>query len=577
MRYQKGAALIITLLLISVFASLIFVTSRISSSEFRQTTSLEDSELAFLAAQSGIESGLLLFRYDKNTELSEPHMSPESEEFYRYNLTDARQEPNHDNNLLDSSKSYFDLQIWHRNAGNVENLVSKECNDFESSEELCIKDGSKDVIPALHEGDIVEYDVSDIGNLRFDTPVFIPGSGTGSKKMEVLLISKNDQSSRLINFDTPPPASELIFNVQNYEKMRIKTYNGSLRNLTITSTNPTTVNFDSRYTTISSTGYYGKAKRTLEVRVDRATGSLLSPFDFNILSSNITSNVPVPSSLACDKYYPIKISNSTGAILQNYQIKINIPSIPGIDKLRNIRFFSDKHEPLYFWTDAPDSNTGDVWINVDKINRGTDQTTIFLQYQNCKAAIPTMSGKDTFELFDDFTNIGYSKTIWDNSAVVDSVVKSGYAMFQDNNHFCANNPNLFLRLTSIKPFSGNYSVFTKIIDYALDFRYMIGFDQSYYIYNDDMFRLMGFYLNDVLQVPPQGQPARRDDFENKVTQYGSLPTKTTITYPSHTYSVNRSVNTLNKARIGVCDTQLRVNYIYITKASNTEPTAVIIK
>ena len=42
---------------------------------------------------------------------------------------------------------------------------------------------------------------------------------------------------------------------------------------------------DSRYTYIEATGYFGGAKRKLKISIDRATGSMLTPYDFLLYSN----------------------------------------------------------------------------------------------------------------------------------------------------------------------------------------------------------------------------------------------------------------------------------------------------
>lgn len=57
-----GAALVITLIVVTVISAIAFSVSRMLVSEVKQITRLEDSEMAYQAAESGIEAGLLLYR-----------------------------------------------------------------------------------------------------------------------------------------------------------------------------------------------------------------------------------------------------------------------------------------------------------------------------------------------------------------------------------------------------------------------------------------------------------------------------------------------------------------------------------
>ncbi|MEK7183959.1 MAG: hypothetical protein AAB701_00350 [Patescibacteria group bacterium] len=66
---ERGAALLITLVLITVIGSIAFGVGRSTLTNFRLVTRLEDSLNAYQAAQAGIEDGLLRFRFDKNAEV----------------------------------------------------------------------------------------------------------------------------------------------------------------------------------------------------------------------------------------------------------------------------------------------------------------------------------------------------------------------------------------------------------------------------------------------------------------------------------------------------------------------------
>jgi len=65
---QRGTALLMTMILITVIGSIAFGVGRTTLSNLRQVNRLEDSLNAYQAAQAGIEDALLRFRFDKNAE-----------------------------------------------------------------------------------------------------------------------------------------------------------------------------------------------------------------------------------------------------------------------------------------------------------------------------------------------------------------------------------------------------------------------------------------------------------------------------------------------------------------------------
>jgi len=67
-KFQIGAALLITMLMIATVGALALAVGRIVISELHITTSYADSVVAYQAAEAGIERGLLEFRYNRNLE-----------------------------------------------------------------------------------------------------------------------------------------------------------------------------------------------------------------------------------------------------------------------------------------------------------------------------------------------------------------------------------------------------------------------------------------------------------------------------------------------------------------------------
>lgn len=325
-KQQNGSALVITILLVTVLASIGLMSSRLSLSNLRQTTKLEQSELAYQAAEAGLEMGLLLYRYDRNSELPNSniseqlpdgfHMSEDEDWYYRVNLSKNKVEVIQDPEAPDTNESIVDIRMWHRNNDSIEEVVAEECTlseDIESGECVQDVDTGRYYYPALEQDQVIEYDVEDLEKisklnweyLDYDPEtsnrdqfqlIYIPIDKNGSIIDDCL----NDNPGRdgckfsypitLSNLDINLPVNGIIVDsgkIKNADKIRIKALGGNLENYTIeVISNNSEDKSDSKTTYVEATGYYGGVKRKLKVELDRATNTLLTPYDFLLFTGN---------------------------------------------------------------------------------------------------------------------------------------------------------------------------------------------------------------------------------------------------------------------------------------------------
>jgi len=66
---QRGFALLLTLVVVSVIGVVAFGVGRLTLTEFRQTVRFQDSQDALQTAEAGIEDGLVRFRFNRDTEV----------------------------------------------------------------------------------------------------------------------------------------------------------------------------------------------------------------------------------------------------------------------------------------------------------------------------------------------------------------------------------------------------------------------------------------------------------------------------------------------------------------------------
>lgn len=317
---KTGAALVITLIIVTVVSAIIFSVNRMLVSEVKQITKLEDSEMAYQAAESGIEAGLLLYRYNNNVEVPADitgGMDETIDKAMRVNVTNGSLEAkNIDldvNNLADLKRNqqYYDLKIWHRNANengvSQEEVKSEQCNKVtnnngtQSYPNYCVADNpgessSTASIPALSKDGSVEYNVSNLDGKIYLKWGYkkVPTTRQEIEQMRLEYvaydengeIAENGKGKELFLYEDSNNGSfgnGIQLFTTNAQNIRVKSWGGDLDNYKMTLVSPN-AKLDSRYTYIESTGYYGGSKRKLKVKIDRQTGSIISTYDFVLLS-----------------------------------------------------------------------------------------------------------------------------------------------------------------------------------------------------------------------------------------------------------------------------------------------------
>lgn len=302
------------MLVVSVLAAIGFSVSRVSLSGIKQSSRLEDSEIAYQAAEGGIEMGLLYYRYDRNSEVPSDisgGVSASTTEGMRYCVTTDTVINDHqtlnDTAGLDPTQSYFDLKMYHLNDGNTETAGLGSCNEERYKAGLCVatpdeslctgdvscytaSDGVKYLTPALAQDSVVEYNVAGAERLYLKWEYLEDVNAmTDEEKATVNLlylpVKENGEINSYQKQLFPNIFNEIDIPLENINKIRLKPFGADLKSYSITVIDPGDYKMDSRYTIIESTGYYGSAKRKLRVKLDRATGTLLSPFDLLMYSA----------------------------------------------------------------------------------------------------------------------------------------------------------------------------------------------------------------------------------------------------------------------------------------------------
>ena len=244
---SPGAALIIAMLVVTAVSGIAFYASRLTIKELVSMNRQEDSLSAYYLAETGVEEGLLLWRYNHDVEISDRCPSSGS---CQAPPTENTGEPVKID--LGDNKSYK-LKIWHRNDADIpeESQIGQD-ESFEydisglSSLSLTCLTGCTDSVNTYEFA--LEYFVVTNNNSVGDKGMIVPASG-GLTRSIVLT---------------------------NAEKLRLRAW-GNAKTYRLTAAGGS---LDSRYTTIESTGVFGDIQRKLQVKIDRQSGKTLGIFDF---------------------------------------------------------------------------------------------------------------------------------------------------------------------------------------------------------------------------------------------------------------------------------------------------------
>jgi hypothetical protein len=291
----QGSALVITILVIAVISAIGFSVSRLSISQLRQTTQLEDSTVAYYASESGVEQGLLMWKYNHDVEVPNNvtgGMSQDVTDAFRVNMEDMATSTGDVKLAPEGNKkdSIYDLRIWYKNpniGGTSKEVVcensllsepTSECANAVAEGRPVTDTGAQ---PALEKNKVVEYDATGISQIYlrwgFEDDTFCMTHSDNLGRSVCLLE---------INFYPSGEKQFLEYNLRtgynralptDTSKIFITAQSDNLKEYLI-SVSGADQKIPSRFSTIESTGYYGLAKRKLQIKIDRFSGTVFGPY-----------------------------------------------------------------------------------------------------------------------------------------------------------------------------------------------------------------------------------------------------------------------------------------------------------
>ena len=282
----------------------VFGASRLTLVQYNQSNRDEDNIFALYAAKAGVEDGLLRFRYNRDAETS----STATKTFVaRYNLTNGRSEGEVEEAstapaTYKQTDQFYDMKLNFRgqqigsfddtNAGKnppLEKDATLELTGFpaEGTDQYFLRyrfdfvDGGSGCEGALVQIQQVQQ-TSSSSSVSFDQV-------TVKKQPTTMSVDSTEasQPGNLYIRVNPGTGNEGLTNM-----VRLRAYGCKVRYAMATSKDNSGrgsgqdsdegPNFDSTKSTITSTGYYGAAQRTLIAEIDRVSGQLISIYDFNL-------------------------------------------------------------------------------------------------------------------------------------------------------------------------------------------------------------------------------------------------------------------------------------------------------
>jgi hypothetical protein len=280
----RGSALVFVLIIIAGIVTVTVGAQRLSLVQFNQANLEEDNLFAYYAAKSALEDGLLRFRYQRNVETA-PNAS------HRFDVTDGVSygEVNKGTEIDDvdnyrANHQYYDLELDFRANQVGDFTFTTNPPVLVQDDELQLTGFPNDYGRNFYLRYAFQFEGQNCQNRAFVQLQQIVSKSDGSTVYSQAQ-ALSDANNR---FDSAALNSNLLLNPVGglSSSIRIRAYHCSVKYAFATSDTVSGQGggpeFDSLTTTMTATGYYGQAKRTLQALVDRESGTIISIYDFNL-------------------------------------------------------------------------------------------------------------------------------------------------------------------------------------------------------------------------------------------------------------------------------------------------------
>src|SRR3989344_94296 len=292
MRRLRASSLVLVVVVVAGIIIVVFGASRLTLVQYNQSNRDEDNIFARTAARAGIEDGLLRFRYARDAETSANKVA-------RYSLTTGVSAGEVDEGSkagFNPNEQYYDMKL---------NFRVQSLGDF---------DFNSNPLPIITKDNSIELtgfeDSPDPYFLRVAFKFYNPGTSNNCTDSNALVQIQRVAEGTAIPYEqvTAKPTNSLYDSLGSNIQVNLISSTGLATTFrlrpyycdvayafaTTKLVNGRGVDndggresdsgplFGGLKTYITSTGYYGAAKRTLIAEIDRSSGQLLSIYDFNI-------------------------------------------------------------------------------------------------------------------------------------------------------------------------------------------------------------------------------------------------------------------------------------------------------
>lgn len=294
-------------MVMAVIITAVFGASRLTLVQFNQANRDEDNIFALYAAKAGVEDGLLRFRYNRDAETTSADGSTAT--IQRFDLTAGSNagevtaiQPITAVANYSPAKQYYDMKLNFRGdqignfAANTTYNITKddilELTGFPTWTDKYYLRYRFDFIGTGTECDNALVQIQQVRGTNDSQRPIIYDQVTVKKPAVSFIVDSRESSSNMFVRTDPSQNTQ-----QATSSIRLRPYGCSVKYSLATSKTDNGDGqgvdkgpaFDNFKSIITSTGYYGAAKRTLIAEIDRSSGQLIGVYDFNLYSG--TGNI----------------------------------------------------------------------------------------------------------------------------------------------------------------------------------------------------------------------------------------------------------------------------------------------
>ena len=271
---EKGFALVVTIILSAVMLIVMTLATKEIVDESRNSVRLDNSLIAYYAAEAGIENALLSFRNDHDTKITAECKNVEN---YATDIVCSTL----DKTVNDNPNGYYYRMsmVPQKNSTNKIKIYKDQVHEIPISEETTGQ------YPILYS----QQNYASPDNFQVEITAYLEDGTLLDKKLEMPSIHSGTTKQYLVSLGDNTDKKKII-------RVRAWYTNGNGTEGAIpNNSNPPYVEltlpaflqgYNPSITQIDSVGYYGKVARKISMTLDKSSGNVLGVFDYVIYSDS---------------------------------------------------------------------------------------------------------------------------------------------------------------------------------------------------------------------------------------------------------------------------------------------------